>query len=101
MAKLKETTSMLIEKMDYDLYKEFVTECKEQGWDRGQMFQLAYNTYQEYNQMVSDKNKLLDRVAQANKLLVKDVKYWKEKHDILAKDKSKNIVVAKNDFEEI
>jgi len=97
MAKLKETTSMLIEKMDYSVYQEFVTECKERDWDRGQLFQLTYNTYHEYNQMVSDKNNLIDRVAKANEELVKDVKYWKEKCEMLQQDKKDNGL----DFEDI
>ena len=100
--KLKETTSMLIEKMEYTIYQEFIQECKERDWERGQFFQLIYNTYQEYKQMVSDKNALLDRVAKKNKELVKDAKYWQEKYETLLKEsKSKNIVVLKNDFKEI
>ncbi len=97
MPKLKETTSMLIEKMEYATYQEFVTECKELEWDRGQLFQLVYNTYQEYKQMLSDKNNLIDRIAKKNELLVKDAKYWKEKCEMLQQDKKD----SGEDFEEI
>ena len=87
---LKETTSMLIEKMEYTTYQAFIQECKEKDCERGHLIKLVYDTYQEYEQMLEEKNDLLNRVAKKNELLVKDVQHWKDKFEMLEQDNKDN-----------